>query len=441
MKSAKSLLAPLVLGLVVLPATAQTPAIQKEVEAKLLAQRERRAEEQASARTQRELYEEIEIMARLLDRGLAKLDGVRSVTFSPDGKRIYSESIPGTARLWDVQTGRQISGHTSLDLAGVQGVYLKGQGIVFTVTLPAHFHKVVGGWEKVETKTLSEWDRTRRELRGEKIETEKPRERDETSIADALLKVLAENGKHLTHLAEGESVTVVVTLAHVQNLGVGTGGMMGGMPGAGGMMGGAPGMTSSGNRGSGGLSGSSAGGSSGGFSGGSAGGGSGSSLGSGSSSGPSDGDSARSDFRKYALMGDLALKQNDYVQATDAYQKAIGQYHKLPHKEAVELEVIEVASKLARALIASGKNDEAEKIVQSIVKLSAGLKSGERPAEEKAEMRLPGKLIIKVPRTLLNAAGEGKTSFDKFREAASVEYLPFDKPTTEKPKGSEAAKP
>jgi len=470
MKPAKSLLATLVLGLAVVPVAAQTPEIQKEVQAKLLYERERLTEEQVRVKALREEYEEIEIMARLLDRGLSKVDGTRSLAFSPDGKRLVTESGSGSVRLWDAQTGRQVSAHPPLDLAGVQGVYLKGQGIVYTATLPAHFHKVVGGPDKVDTKPLTEWERARRELRGEKIEAEKPREPSETSIADAVLKVLADNGKNLTQLAEGESVTVVVTLAHLPActkchvgrfggggalgmMGGGGGGalgMMGGGGGARGMMGGGgPGMMPPGAGGRpagpggmqpggpaggrppgvGGTSGSTSG---------STGGGS-----SSSTSGSSDGDRGldRTAFRKLVLLGDLAMKQHDYAEATGYYRKAIEESDTVARDGAAQLEVIEVASKCARALIAQGKVAEAEKVVQGLVKMTDRLGSGERPAEGKAEVPLPGKLIIKVPKALLEHAGSGKTSLDKFREAASVEYLQFDKPTAEKPRAGGAAKP
>ena len=49
---------------------------------------------------------------------------------------------------WDPRTGKQIDAHAHLELAAAQGVYLKGQGIVFTVTLPLHFQKIVGGPDK-----------------------------------------------------------------------------------------------------------------------------------------------------------------------------------------------------------------------------------------------------------------------------------------------------
>src|SRR5262249_26345854 len=151
----KVLAAGLVLGVAGLPASAQTPEIQKELEEKLRTEREllarERAEslarEQAPGKGQRELYEEIEILSRLLDRGLARHPrlGVHShgapgeideaVAFSPDGKRLATASAGGV-RVWDTETGKLISDHTGFNPHGVQGVYLKGQGIVCTISVP-----------------------------------------------------------------------------------------------------------------------------------------------------------------------------------------------------------------------------------------------------------------------------------------------------------------
>ncbi len=429
MNRLRFLAATLALGLVAAPAVAQTREIQNEVDAKLAAERARVAEEQVKAdrdQATRERYEEIEIMARLLDRGLSRYarvgpldDRLHSVAFSPDGKLLAGGTHEGTVRLWDVATGRQLaaSAHAAPDLSEMQGVYLKGRGIVFTQTIPLHFQKPVGGPDKPAPQALTEWERVRKELRGEKVESEKPHAEAHTSIADAVLKVLADNGKNLTRLPDGESVTVAITLAPMQacakcHNGPVTGGGQVGLMGIGG---GTPGALGPGGAHSPG----------------------------GSSAAPSAGgggdstetSTARAEFRKYALMGDLAMKQHDYNQAAEAFKKAMVSRQNLPHESAMDLEVIEAASKWARALMAQGKNDEAERIVQGIVKITDKLGSAQRPdkaAPGKADVTLPGKLIITVPKTLIDQSSLGKMSFDEFRKSASVEYLTFEKPA-EKP--------
>src|SRR5262249_9187603 len=90
----------------------------------------------------------------------------------------------------------------------LEGIYLKGQGVVYTVTLSS-----LQLTAKVETaKPVSEWESVRREFRKEK---ETPKKSDAGKVAglrEVLLKVLAENGHHFSRLGENESLTIVVTV-------------------------------------------------------------------------------------------------------------------------------------------------------------------------------------------------------------------------------------
>lgn len=432
MSPRKVLVAVFVLGATALPALAQTEEIQNKVDARLANERARVADERVRAdaeNARRERYEEIEIMARLLDRGLIRdthagplTDSVGSVAFSPDGKVLATNSnggLTGSVRVWDAATGKEVAAHAVAvpHLSGAQGVYLKGQGVVYSLTIPLHFQRPVAEPDKPALKEVTEWERVRKELRGEKVETAKPREAGGTSLADAVLKVLADNGKNLTRLPDGESVTVAITLPAPQSCvqchsGSGNPMMRGGMPGG---MGGGMGMMPPGSSGF-------------------PGGGGGPSAAARSPEPPTD--TSRAEFRKYALLGDLAMKQHDYSKAVESFLKATGTYRKPPSDSEAQLEIIEVGSKLARSFMAMGKKAEADRIVQAVAKMTDRLASGAvttKPAEGKPQMALPAKLIIAVSKKDLDLVGSKRIDFTAFRKEASVEYLNFDKPA-EKPK-------
>jgi hypothetical protein len=158
----------------------------------------------------------------------------------------------------------------------------------------------------------------------------------------------------------------------------------------------------------------------------------------GGGSAESEPDTSRAELRKYALLGDLALKQHDYNQAVQNFMRASAVYKEPPRESDAQLELIEVGSKLARALMAQGKKAEAEHVVKSVAQLSERLASGAAPAkaaDSKPQMPLPAKLIIRVPKKDLDLIGSKRIDFEAFRkEGASVEYLTFDTPA-DKPKG------
>src|SRR5262249_47680706 len=66
-------------------------------------------------------------------------------------------------------------------------------------------------------KPLSQWERMRRELRGEKVDSpEDKSQRENANLADTVLRVLAENGRHFSSLPGNEVITVSMTLRPMQ---------------------------------------------------------------------------------------------------------------------------------------------------------------------------------------------------------------------------------
>ncbi len=103
--------------------------------------------------------------------------------------------------------------HGGLGNVDIDGVYLVDYGVVYHVTMPA-MGPVVAAKPKLAVFSVSagdEWDRTRRELRGEGAE--KPKETDKlkpVDVTDVLTRVLYENGRHFSKLAGHEKLTIIV---------------------------------------------------------------------------------------------------------------------------------------------------------------------------------------------------------------------------------------
>ena len=417
MRSFKIALAAIVWAVCAVPGLPQTPEVQNEVNALL-----------DKKRTQ-ERYEQIEILRRLLDQGLRgrghATAPIHSVAFSPDGKLISGATSDGVVRVWDTASGKLLRDphaalNTSLELPALQGVYLKGNGVVYTTTLPAGtLVSVVDGGASFTEKPLTEWERVRSEVRGEKQEPKKPK--TNPSLTDLLLKTLAENGKYMTQLPEGESITVAVTLSSMH-----TCTSCHGNPWS---------STSTGTTGIGGPRTTSTG---------STGGGSSSTTGS-TDKLFNDLAEVRSAAKQLVLLGDLHLKQKKYREASEAFLKASESYTKtleffrsatleykgkLPLTDAeLELDLLECRTKLAQALVGEGKQEEARKYLAMIAAQAQRGAQGDtaKPAAEKSVLVLPSKLIVTASKKALEAVGSGKMSFEEFRKAAAIEYLTFDK--------------
>jgi tetratricopeptide (TPR) repeat protein len=279
----------------------------------------------------------------------------------------------------------------------LEGCYLKGQGVVYTVTLPPGRDPRPQP-PAAAPKPVSDWDRTRRELRGEPPPPApaKPAAKD-PSVADVILRALADNGHHFSQLGEGESITVVVTFRDPFQ------------PAERPRKPSAPANPPR-------------------------------------PSGPSGQQKAAapSTAQDYELLGDLHLKQGKAGDAVQAYQKAIElkpdakQLAELHTKTAAAYQVLAAGDSkqqqyaaMLRALEyvrhnpqgASAETSNTAMAVQAL--LNAGVATEEAG---KPSVPLPPKLIVSVPRRLLDQSAAGQLSYADLQKAATVEYLTFDAP-------------
>jgi tetratricopeptide (TPR) repeat protein len=290
------------------------------------------------------------------------------------------------------------AGAASLD---TEGTYLKGHGIVYTLTLPPFERDPRPQVPKAPPKPLSDWERIRREIRQEKPPTDATdMQPKDPTLGDILLKLLADNGKHFFRLGPDESLTVAITFrAPPQGLaGIGpiplgldfgfpTSGDTFLRPTAGSEKPPTP-LAPVNNA--------------------------------DKQPQPAAGPSRASTWQDYVLLGDLHMKQKKAEEAIKAYEQALGMNPE-PRNAATILQ------QLARAYLDAKKVDEAraaEAKAQRLFSSLMQLTTKEKPVETKP-VPLPGKLIISATKKQLDDVGSGRMSFEDFRKAASVEFVTF----------------
>lgn len=234
--------------LLLLPAVAfaQTPEVVQKVDAKLDAERTAQRNE------------DVEILRRLLNKAVGL----------PDKATVWTSKQESAELGVVLGTGKVVSGsrervETASPVGPFDGVYLPGAGVVFTLHVPAGAPRAVHG-ERIglssscsvchqpqvqqphaasaslancsschdatthhPEKAVSDWDRTKMDVRGEKPKTADPTKGDKRraevcepgNLQTLVAGVLAANAKHVRHLGEKEGVTVVVTFDEVKPTG------------------------------------------------------------------------------------------------------------------------------------------------------------------------------------------------------------------------------
>jgi tetratricopeptide (TPR) repeat protein len=340
------------------------------------------------------MAEDIEILRRVLATKLHPSGG-SALYRTGTSTNALAQYLPSTTEttLWSEPYGGQRA-WVSHDGGSVEGVYLPGYGVVLTTTLSGARRDGKPSDDKPASKPMSDWDRAQAELRGEKPALQPATSGARPpSVRDIILRVLADNGNHLTRLRDDEKITVVVTfrdgdalLAPVSTtLGPATNPFQGYV--------GQNTMTPSG------LTTAAQG------------------------TQPSGSNKQPSSARDYEMLGDLHLKQGQYQAAAEAFKKAIGAYEDETRDNRPAEFTKLLGSLLAReaqAQIGLGHNDRAVELLQQ----ARSGASGQNTATAKApnsKPRVPAKLIISATRRQLAAIAGGQMSFDEFRRAASIE--------------------
>jgi hypothetical protein len=335
------------------------------------------------------MYEDIEILRRILDRKLAPLYPTH---ISPTGGGMIGMGgmQGGMMGMSGMQGGMMGSGMMGSGMMGsgtititplhsLEGVYLKGQGVVYTATLsslelPAKAKSTAPGIAYQGylqgAAMLSEWDSVRRQVRNEKDEPKKPEAGKPASLSDVLLNVLAENGHHFAQLGENESLTLVLTVRDA-NPSLAARKSPGGSAG--------PDKPKS------------------------------------APAAPSGDSESSNRARNMELLGDLHLKQGRYEEALKHYKEVGKQAHKA-----------EFYRKVAQCYLGLEKYEDARGALDRAIALSKENSDGKnKPADAKPKSALPVKLIISAQKRLLDVAKDGKLSFEEFRRRSSVETLRF----------------
>jgi len=345
-----------------------------------------------------DIYEDIEIMRRLLARKLVGRDGTTGAgTVSYPLLNYLNQTYPG-------QQSQNIDSYhryaTSVNQSGastgfggpVEGVYLGGKGVMFTVTMSTGNREVMPTKGVAAPAVASEWERARQALHGENPEPTTKPDPVQPSIADVVLKVLAENGKHI-RVRDDEDVTVVVTLRNENptaqtwwtptqagpfttiaptNVSTAVAPVTEQAPAS-------------------------------------------------PIAPPTAGHGKTA--RDFELLGDLHLRQKQYQQATEAFQRAINLQPDDPKQLA------ENFRKLAEAKLQLGQLNEAKSMIESAVewerksKQPAGTAAPKTENKPKPESSWPAKLLIVANKRQLDAVGSGKMTLEEFRQKTAVELV------------------
>lgn len=340
------------------------------------------------------MYEDIEILRRILDRKLtsfypsetsSRTEGKRNllVPLSIDfgfptpylNTQLFTPATRGDLGVVATPCMSVVTELVAIPIRSLEGVYLKGRGVIYTATLAslqpparAEADSTAKVLFEVIAQQNSEWDSIRRQVRHEKEQPKKPETPKHPSLSDVLLKVLAENGHHFSQLPDSESLTLVLTVHDASPS----------APAAKSAEGSAKKTESQ-------------------------------LAVSGSYSG------LIAEVRDTELLGELHLKQGKHEEAIKAFHYVLKRISD-PKREA------ELHRKLAQCYLMQGQDEKARAELDQAVAI---MKKETQAKETRNPSALPVKLIISAPKKLLDQMKTGKITFEEFRRQAQVETLRF----------------
>jgi tetratricopeptide (TPR) repeat protein len=382
----------------------QTQEIQDKVNEKL---------EQMRAQTR---AENVEILRRLLHTsfeasygltdastlGQRKMLGQPNKYFSVDNfGPIYRVSGLG------LHSDLAVPGHDGHLLPFPEGVYLKGQGVIYQVTLPPSLTDPVKTQAITDETVPTPWERARSEIRGEKAPTTRAEKTTRPTLSDAILHVLADNGKHFNLLTPDERITVVVTFRNSgQSCAVCHGGKEKGSPGR--PFGQEPDPP----------------------------------IRVGEQQ-PAQAQGGTAELENWLSLGDLHFRQGKHASALQAFTKAAEAREKTlarltsdkqaTRQEKVQalLSLAELYTKVAQCHFAMGDKEAAHKALAKATQYTQDVGQGaEAPGhpDQAVSRMLPQQLVISVPKRLLDEVGSGKITYDQFSRQAGIENRSYPVP-------------
>ena len=327
--------------------------------------------------------------------------GLKSNLINPGNAPYFipDPNQPGTVAHYEAGVHRAhiAAGAASFD---TEGTYLKGHGVVYTLTLPPTARDPRPQAPNPPPKALSDWDRVRREVRQEKpAAPEASKQMKEPTLGDIVLKLLADNGKHFSQLKPEESLTVAITFRATRSAQVADAthilldsyhrpvkGAVTELA-----------IQESGQKPEGKNE-------------------------TPKQPGPKIG--IASTLQDYLLLADLHMKQNKAEEAIKAYLQAL-------EMKPDDKQHVNILQQLQRAYRQAKKEPEArltdQKLKEYMSKMEeAQIKQWTQQMVQAAQpTSLPGKMIISATKKQLEDVGSGKMSFEDFRKAASVELVTF----------------